>query len=351
MIRKTLICISVLAICVLTTQAFEIDTTKRIRVLPVPTLGYSPETKAYAGFVALATIDWYRDTQTRVSNAKIELNYTLNRQFIAETGWNFLTEKEKWFSQGLLHVSKYPDLYYGIGYSGDGSEPLRFESTRIKAETQILKATRKKWFIGPSLRFAHFGNLKGDSISKFNELKPEYFLGAGINLLNDQRDNLLNARKGHYVMISASGQKCLHHFYSKLTIDGRIYFTLNNRVTLASRIFQQMNLSDPVYFDQAVAGGDGLVRGYFYGMYRNRHLGVLQSELRTVPYKRIGLAFFGGYSCLFNHNFQKQDVNLFNYGAGLRILVDKSQNINLRIDYGRGVNGQHGFYIAFGEVF
>lgn len=40
-----------------------------------------------------------------------------------------------------------------------------------------------------------------------------------------------------------------------------------------------------------------------------------------------------------------------NAGVGLRFLVDKNENTNLRFDYAVGVQNQSGFYISFGESF
>lgn len=86
---------------------------KKIKILPVPTFGYTPETRTYIGAVTLFTFDLYPDTTTRTSNAKFEVSYTWNKQLIIETGWNYFFKNEKYFTRGLLHYSKYPDQYYG----------------------------------------------------------------------------------------------------------------------------------------------------------------------------------------------------------------------------------------------
>lgn len=52
---------------------------KKLMILPVPAFGYSPETKTYLGAVTLFTINMYRDSATRTSNAKFEVNYTWNK--------------------------------------------------------------------------------------------------------------------------------------------------------------------------------------------------------------------------------------------------------------------------------
>lgn len=332
-------------------RADSIEHHRKIKVLPVPTLGYSPETKAYAGVVALLTMSRKDDTLTRFSNAKTELTYTRNRQFIAEASWNYLSPGEKLYILGSIHASRYPDLYHGIGLSGKAENPIQFESNRYKLELSTLRTLGKNWFIGPFLRFANYHQISGDSILKYPELSENYYLGVGVSVIKDQRDNLLNARKGHFFSAASGWQHCYHHYYGKLTLDARYYHTFPRILTVATRMYTQVNLNQPVFFDQAVAGGDAFVRGYFYGLYRNQHIGFVQSELRSFPWKRIGLAVFGGYSALYRDNWQPQASNLYNFGAGLRILVDKSQQINLRVDYARGAYGQQGFYIAFGEAF
>lgn len=74
----------------------------KIKVLPVPAFGHSPETSTYIGAVCLFTLDFYRDTLTRISNAKLEFNYTWRKQMIFEAGWNYFFREEKWYTQGTI---------------------------------------------------------------------------------------------------------------------------------------------------------------------------------------------------------------------------------------------------------
>lgn len=65
---------------------------KKVKVLPVPAFGYSPETKTYIGAVALFTFNFYNDSITRLSNAKVEFNYTWNKQAIIDCAWNLFSK-------------------------------------------------------------------------------------------------------------------------------------------------------------------------------------------------------------------------------------------------------------------
>jgi hypothetical protein len=64
------------------------------------------------------------------------------------------------------------------------------------------------------------------------------------------------------------------------------------------------------------------------------------------------MAAFGGTSLICD-DFSNVTSNSIkpNGGLGLRFLVDKEENTNLRIDYAIGTAGQDGFYISFGESF
>ena len=79
---------------------------KKVKALPVPAFGYSPETKISVGAVCLFNIDLYKDTLTRSSNAKVKFIYTWLKQIIVELGWNYFFEQEEWFTYGNLHYSK-----------------------------------------------------------------------------------------------------------------------------------------------------------------------------------------------------------------------------------------------------
>ena len=79
---------------------------------------------------------------------------------------------------------------------------------------------------------------------------------------------------------------------------------------------------------------------------------VFNGEFRTVLHKRWGATMgvaagtvFSKPTAIFINPFKPA------FNAGLRFVADRRENINLRIDYARGIKGQSGFYFAFGEAF
>lgn len=92
------------------------------------------------------------------------------------------------------------------------------------------------------------------------------------------------------------------------------------------------------------------MRGYYEGRYRDKHKMEGQIELRQHIWKRNGIVAWIGAGTVFN-KFSALRVNrvLPNYGIGYRWEFKK--NVNVRLDYGFGKNGQSGFLFNINEAF
>jgi hypothetical protein len=327
---------------------------KRVKVLPTPAFAFAPETNLSMGAVCLFTLDLYNDSLTRSSNAKVKFSYTLRKQLISEAQWNYFFKEEKWFTGGSVLYSKYPDLYFGIGSNTSTEGETSFESHRIIVEVNGLKKIYKKWFAGISFRHLNYFDFAIDENgTPYSELKSDSRTGLGWVVLNDKRNNLLTASEGSYLSLS-NNHNFGSSYYSQIVLDGRKYFSWGKKVkqTVAGRVYSKHIIGSAPFFDIALLGSDKLVRGYFYGRFRDVNLTTFQAEYRALLFWRIGVAAFGGAS------FVYKDFNDFNsstlkpnVGAGLRLLVDKKERTSLRLDYAIGMNGEWGFYASFGESF
>ena len=325
---------------------------KKIKILPVPSIGYSPETRTYIGAVALFTFKPTNTKLTRTSNAKLEVNYTWNKQIIVECGWNYFFNKEAWFTRGLISYSHYPDLYFGIGSNTPDSNKLSFNSNRFNLEVFALKKIGKQLFSGLSFKYLDYSKITYKrEIRNYPELVASSVTGIGVAVLKDSRNSILTATSGAYVFFN-TGFNYSKTNYVETTLDLRYYKTWKNKFTWANRFINYINTGEPPFYALPFLGGDKNVRGYYYGRYRDNNLSSIQSEFRVPVYWRIGLAAFGGLSLNYA-SFQKLSINQnkYNVGLGLRFLVDKQDKTNLRLDYAIGENGNSGFYISFGESF
>ena len=329
-------------------------TKKKFSVLPVPAIGYSPETKTYVGAVTLFTFNFTEDTLTRSSNASVEFNYTWNRQIILESDWNYFSPEEKWFTRGLLHYSKYPDLYYGIGFDTKESGEIKFQSNRFIFEMDVLRNLKNKLFFGFGINYYSFVNIQyiSDTLI-YPELKNEKNIGPRIIFLKDSRNSILTPSKGNYFELSNTFNFS-SSFYVKTIVDYRNYFGFGEKGKhiVAGRFYHSSIFGNPPFYDFAMIGGDEYVRGYYLGRFRDKNLSSVQIEFRNHIFWRLGISTFGGISMMYE-NMESIENESFkpNIGIGLRFLVDKKEETNLRIDYAVGSGNQSGFYISFGESF
>lgn len=335
-----------------TTNLFSQDSSKynSISVLPVPAFGYAPETRTYIGAVSLFTINFYPNTATRTSNAKVELNYTWNKQFIVENDWNYFFKDEKWFSKGLTHFSLYPDLYFGIGSQTKKEDALSFESRRVVLQGDLLRKIKDKFYVGGGIRYLNY-KLKND-YPEFQELVSRQTFGIKFQFLIDSRNNILTATKGKYLSLAGTFNRS-KNFYTNLELDARKYYTLDKKKSvLAFRVMQNSVFGNTSFYDWASIGGDKIVRGYRFGRYRDANMTNFQGEFRFVLYRKWSLATFGGSALIYNEIRDFSRINLKpNLGFGVRFRVDEKEKTNLRFDYAIGSNANNGLYISFGESF
>jgi outer membrane protein assembly factor BamA len=268
---------------------------------------------------------------------------------ILSLDWNYFFREEKWFSRGVLTCSSYPDFYYGVGTDSPESNEVLYNSNRWIFEINLLKNLGKKFFLGPNLKYINYYHVNYSGTPYYPELVDQSTSGAGITLLKDTRDNLLTPTKGIYLNFN-TGYNFSKSNYTEATLDLRAYKTWSGRYTWANRLINQFHIGDIPFYDYAFLGGDQYVRGYNYGRYRDKNLTSIQTEFRFPLIWRFGGAAFGGLSNLYADHFSP-DNSKYNYGIGLRFLVDKHDKTNLRLDYAAGEDGNNGFYISFGESF
>jgi len=62
----------------------------------------------------------------------------------------------------------------------------------------------------------------------------------------------------------------------------------------------------------------------------------------------VAFGNFGDVSNNLGYNFK--DLK-YSFGAGLRYAINKSEKLNIRLDYGMGPGKNQGFYFELGEAF
>ena len=94
------------------------------------------------------------------------------------------------------------------------------------------------------------------------------------------------------------------------------------------------------------------MRGYYYGRYRDENYVMAQAEHRQYFWRCFGYVLFFGLGEVFGESPMSLDGLRFSAGVGLRYLFDKTEGVNLRMDYGIGLGQDtNGIYFGLGEAF
>ena len=121
---------------------------------------------------------------------------------------------------------------------------------------------------------------------------------------------------------------------------------------LAFQFVANINTGDVPFKDLADIGGSNTMWGYYTGFYRYKNLYALQVEYRAHIWWRLGFTVWAGgaltpekWYTFFDHAIKP------NLELGLRIMMNKKDRLNVRVDQGFGKKDQRGFYLDIAEAF
>lgn len=346
-------------------KAAQKDTTLyKSKFIAAPVVSYSPETNFGFGTGAKYLFKFRGSgEETRVSNMPITLQYTLNNQFFIYSGFEVFTNQEKWVISGNVLFQNYPRLFYGIGRDSPKENEEVYNYYQLTVEPIFMKQMFMRYlFIGAGIRYNHIYKTDTEADGLLEQTRPTGFDGstsAGVELaaLYDSRNNILNAQNGWYI-------EATHGFYDavlggtnrfELTrFDLRHYIKLwdESRDILAFQSIGQFSHGDVPFSELSLFGGSQILRGYREGRYVDRNLLAAQVEYRlTFEESRLGGVIFAGAGDVYRDLSDFQFGNLRpNYGAGLRYLIDREENLNIRFDWGFTPQSNY-VYLSIAEAF
>ena len=114
-----------------------------------------------------------------------------------------------------------------------------------------------------------------------------------------------------------------------------------------------MSEGDIPFYSLYQLGGMTRLRGISNKyIYIDKNAYFAQCELRKHIWNRFGLVLFGGFGNTYEKMSDvKFDQMKYVYGGGIRFQSDTKNDINLRLDYGRGSFGDSGIYMTMREAF
>jgi len=238
-------------------------------------------------------------------------------------------------------------VYVGLGYQLDSYFKIVDQKLRLNPGDTILTS--------------HY------AYNDYYGFKKDQYVSSAVNVnfILDTRDNMINAYKGVYAVVSwRSGLKILgnENNNNTLQLEWRSFHGLSDRnprhliafwlMGNFSKFGQQPYMVLPATaYDQRSRSA----RGYTQGRFRGSNFVYGEAEYRFPISKPGGVLGGVVFANATTTNNPFQDLKLFGsikpgYGIGLRIKADKNSRTNLSIDYGFG-NRSSGFYLAASETF
>jgi outer membrane protein assembly factor BamA len=331
-------------------------------LLVLPVIARSIETSwSFGGVGSLTFHIGKKDKNVRTSNFQALGIYSLKKQAVFVLNGTTYFPGEKYILNHQASFSVFPDKFWGIGKMAPDSavEPYKFKQLYLYLHGQTMIANHL--FVGILYEYQHLLKIDYNSGGLFDKQnvtgrKAYQVSGLGLSLMYDTRNSAFSPNKGGFI------QGSFNHFdpflgsdyrYTNYILDTRKFIATFKKQVLALQAYAFFNSGVVPLRSLAAFGGANSMRGYYAGRYRDRNQIVLQTEYRIPIIGRLGTIVFGGIG---NVAHQLSDLNLtaikYSYGGGLRLALNKSEKLNLRMDYGigKGINA-HGFYFQLGEAF
>lgn len=336
------------------------------QLLVYPTLAYAPETTWEIGLSSLYVYYAKRDTANRLSELNGFTFFTLENQYGLWFDHAIYTDQDRWFLLGKLRFQSFPLYYHGIGTDTPEDYTARVDANQVLIKERVLKKLKKNLFLGFEIDYQSLSAVDfviADPSNTTFQLplgsNGSNNLGFGIGLVQDDRHNVLNVRDGFFselAFLHSNPAWGSTYKFTSINSDTRIYKPMGKNNVFAAQLLAQFNFGDVPFNQMAQLGGESIMRGYYYGRYRDNHQLATQVEYRFLPLpfrftNRIGAAAFAGTGTVFNEMNKLAAQNLkFSAGGGLRFLLFPKKDIWTRVDYAVTKEGG-GFYLFIGESF
>jgi outer membrane protein assembly factor BamA len=338
------------------------DSSHSHQILFFPVLTKSIETSWSFGVASSSTFRFSKkDTASRTSNLQAIMLYSLKKQFVAAINGAQYFKNEQYILNEQISYSSFPDKFWGLGKHSPDSAEEDYSFKQYYIYLHLMRHLGNNIYVGLIYEFQNLMQVNYKPGGIFDQQQivgrdPYKISGLGLSLTYDNRNNAFSPNKGNFAQIY------FNHFdpaigsdfsYTNLVVDLRKFLPLSAKNVLALQAYSFSNMGKAVPLRSlATLGGMSSMRGFYDGRYRDRQQLVFQAELRHSFNKRFGAVAFGNFGDV-GHNitdFSIQDLK-YTYGAGLRYAINKSEKLNIRLDYGIGPRNNQGLYFELGEAF
>jgi hypothetical protein len=326
-------------------------------LVPLPVLFYGPETGIGGGVALLYA--WPGAALEEPNQAGGILFYTQKRQIISALSVETGLKDGVYRLLAAGGLRRYPDSYFGIGPDAKLSDEERYTPREGELEAGILRRFGPALSAGPFYRFRYSalldtaagGELESGLVPGSDETRVS---GLGLRLRYDTREGGFAPRRGTYTEIAASAYGSAlggSEDFGRLQLDLRGYIPIFASQVLALQSLVDLGWGTLPFQELPALGGDMMLRGYLAGRFRDNFYAALQAELRTPLFRSLGgVLFVAAGQVAPSPAALDLSSPMLAGGAGLRLLLNRRQNLNLRLDIALSQEGP-AFYIRAMEAF
>lgn len=322
----------------------------------IPVAFYMPETRL--GLGAMGGVHFRFEPALQVSDVQVVGTGTAGHQalFALQTQ---LFPSSAMAIGGSLRLSRYPDVFYGVGDDTPRSAREGFTSASFEAQLAPewylipgrLRSGPRAWFRQESFRDLVPGGLLASGTMA--GLGGYASTGLGWSLTWDTRDNRFAPGSGNSVeawYLLSPGVFGDRLRFGRGALDARQFLPLWRAVVLGTAGHFELAHGDVPVTLLPRLGGDRNLRGYYEGRWRDHVLYSGQAEIRFPVAGRFGAALFAGLSDVAHRlsGFESRTIRPA-AGAGLRYRLT-DDGLNVRLDVGAGQDGAN-LYFNLGEAF
>lgn len=310
-------------------------------LIPLPAIFYGPETGVGGGVALLYT--WPGPEEEAPNQAAGILFYTQKRQIISALTTEVALGEGETRLLIASRLRRYPDTYFGIGSDTPDSAEESYTPLEGELEAGFLRRVLPGFSLGPSYRFRYSALQETEAGGELDSgLVPgsdhSLVSGLGLRLRYDIREGGFAPRRGFYAELSGGLYGRLlggSEDFGRLKLDVRHYLPLAAEAgpVLALQGLFDSGWGEVPFQELPQLGGDMMMRGYLAGRYRDKVYAAVQGELRVPLFWRLGGVLFAAAGQV------APELGALDFssprtaaGAGLRVLVNRSQNLNLRLD-------------------
>jgi hypothetical protein len=326
----------------------------------VPIVAYRPESRWILG-ISMAHIfrTQLGDSITRPSIIRANISYSQEHQFSFKPYVEIFTKRNMWDFRFQYQYTNFAEYFWGIGVEAPKDNKELYKFRMHKANVKAAYKFLPNFYAGVQFGLEKMYDVSYQEGSKLQNSdvsgKGGYSaIGTGLTCYYDDRENVYFPYHGQIVELSTMIYNDIWgsgYNFMNITLDARKYQHLWKENILAYQFYMNLNQGDIPFRMMGTLGSDSYMRGYYTGRYRDNNAFAVQAELRKTIWGPLGCTVFAGCGTVSSDFGGLASQIKPNIGAGLRFKAIPRERVNVRMDYGFGVDGNQAFYLTLNEAF